>query len=242
VTPNFNSDDVSILLWNETSGAWDAQITKSVGGDPLDVNVGDANNDGLNDIVAANFITDNVSILLWNETSGAWDAQITKSVGGDPCDVEVGDANNDGENDIVVANYWDNTTSILLWKELVPPTWDEPLTDQTIEFGQSFFYDVNASDPSRIDRYWVDDTINFTIDGEGVITNNTALSIGDYRLLIYVNDMLGNENSAEIKITVEAVGNGSGGGQISGYLFIPLLLTISLSVAVIVRVKFGKER
>ena len=127
VTANFATfgptDDVSILLWSPISGDWYAQKTESVGNAPRSVFIGDADNDGYNDIVTANINDDNVSIILWNPISGDWDAQITKSVGIVPNCVFIGDANNDGYNDIVTANYDSNTTSILLWND-----WDTQIT------------------------------------------------------------------------------------------------------------------
>ncbi len=48
------------------AGDWDPQITKSVGGEPRCVFIGDANNDGFNDIATANGIDNTVSILLWS--------------------------------------------------------------------------------------------------------------------------------------------------------------------------------
>jgi len=94
---------------------WDTQITKAVGNYPRDPRVGDANNDGQNDIVTANDMDNTVSILCWNHTTGDWDAQITKTGVSRPLSVFIGDANNDGQNDIVVTNNHDNDISILCW-------------------------------------------------------------------------------------------------------------------------------
>jgi hypothetical protein len=72
----------------------------------------------------------------------------------------------------------------------------------TITEGESFFYNVNATDFSGIDSWWIDDTENFTIDEEGVITNNTALSLGDYSIGVWVNDTLGNTQQASFGLSV----------------------------------------
>ncbi len=103
------------------------QITKDVGAEPYSVCIGDANNDGQNDIVAANSAHDNVSILLWNTVIGDWDAQIPKKVGNNPYSVCIGDANNDGQNDIVTANIGHDNVSILLWNTTAGD-WDTQLT------------------------------------------------------------------------------------------------------------------
>ncbi len=84
-----------------------------------------------------------------------------------------------------------------------PPTWDESPTNHTIEFGDSFSYDVNASDTSGIDHYWVNDTVNFTVDINGEITNATYLAVGVYSLEIRACDPYNNNCSAIINITVE---------------------------------------
>ncbi|MFX0056032.1 MAG: nitrous oxide reductase family maturation protein NosD [Promethearchaeota archaeon] len=44
------------------------------------------------------------------------------------------------------------------------PTWDEEPTDQFHEFGQTFSYDLNASDAWGIDRYWTNATTYFSIN------------------------------------------------------------------------------
>ncbi len=128
-------DTVSILLWNPASGDWDPQITKSVGNGPSSSFIGDANNDGYNDIVTANFYDDDVSILLWNPISGDWDAQFTKTVGDTPTSVFIGDANNDGYNDIAAASFGYDYVSILLWNP-ISGDWDEqlkgPVGDQPV--------------------------------------------------------------------------------------------------------------
>lgn len=91
------------------------------------------------------------------------------------------------------------------------PSWDEIPTDQTISFNKSFRYDVNASDASGIDHYWINDTDNFIIDSNGVITNKTNLSVGSYWLEIRAYDPYENYNSTVIKITVESVENEDSG-------------------------------
>jgi len=119
VTVNeFVDETVSILLWNEISIDWDPLINKSVSPTPSSVFIGDADNDGQNDIITAIPEANNISILLWKGVSGDWDSQITRSVGNYPTAVFIGDANNDGYNDIVTVNYDGFTVSILLLNEI----------------------------------------------------------------------------------------------------------------------------
>ena len=89
--------------------------------------IGDANNDGQNDIVTANSNDNTVSILCWNTTAGDWDAKLTKSVGATSISVRIGDANNDGQNDIVLANQDHDTVSILLWNTITG-NWNPQIT------------------------------------------------------------------------------------------------------------------
>ncbi|GAH37760.1 unnamed protein product, partial [marine sediment metagenome] len=63
------------------------------------------------------------------------------------------------------------------------PEWDRGPGSKTINEGESFYYDVNASDTSGVD-YSIDDTVNFAITSEGVITNARSLSAGVYPLEI----------------------------------------------------------
>ena len=76
-------------------------------------------------------------------------------------------------------------------------------SDQTVEYGTPFNYDVNATDDTAIDTYFINDTTNFAINPTiGLITNNTILSIGTYDLNISVNDTSNNIISQIITITV----------------------------------------
>ncbi len=86
----------------------------------------------------------------------------------------------------------------------VPPTWDELPQDRVAPVLADFTYDVNASDNTAIDTYWLNDTTHFSINpSSGLITNTTALGLGSsYHIRIRVNDTSGNEIDANITITV----------------------------------------
>ncbi len=87
------------------------------------------------------------------------------------------------------------------------PHWDVTPTDQTVNYGADFSYDVGAGDNLEIDSYWVNDTTNFDISTEGLITNKTMLVPGIYSLNISVNDTSNNLLSAIIKITCQDLVN-----------------------------------
>ncbi len=202
VTSDISGGTISILSWNNTNNDWNELITKSAGGFPRDVCIGDANNDLKNDIVVVNEGSNTVSFLYWDATIENWNPRFTEEVGQIPRSVCIGDANNDGQNDVVSANAGDNTVSILMWYDHTSPTWDELPIDQVIEVDSTFFYDVNASDFSGIDHYWINDTMNFQLDINGIITNTTSLLTGKYWLEIRAYDIFNNSCSVSIKITV----------------------------------------
>lgn len=83
-----------------------------------------------------------------------------------------------------------------------PPTWDQMLENQNIERGDYFVYDIDASDPSGIDSWWVMDSQYFTIDSNGVIRNNTPLIVGVYSVSVHVNDTMGNVLTGYFTLTV----------------------------------------
>jgi hypothetical protein len=71
-----------------------------------------------------------------------------------------------------------------------------------IDAGTDFYYDLNATDYSGLDQWWINDTQNFAIDSEGVVTNNTQLAEGEYALRVGVNDTLGNTRHGTFVLTV----------------------------------------
>jgi hypothetical protein len=83
------------------------------------------------------------------------------------------------------------------------------LQNQTLNLGQSLNYDIDASDSSGIDSFYINWTNTFSIiPSTGVLTNISDLSIANYSVNVTVNDTLGNVNSA---ILVIRVINSSGG-------------------------------
>ena len=83
------------------------------------------------------------------------------------------------------------------------PIWISLPTDQIVEYGDSFFYVISASDLSGISYYWINDTINFNIDGNGILISNTTLPVGIYWLGIRAYDPYGLYCNVVIKITVQ---------------------------------------
>ncbi|MFX0100522.1 MAG: DUF2341 domain-containing protein [Candidatus Hodarchaeota archaeon] len=82
------------------------------------------------------------------------------------------------------------------------PSWDEEPMDQTIYFRYNFQYQVRVSDNVDVDEYWLDPNFHFGITSEGLIENFDILALGDYILVIHVNDTSGNEISISLTISV----------------------------------------
>ncbi|MFX1582105.1 MAG: hypothetical protein ACFFCJ_07765, partial [Promethearchaeota archaeon] len=83
------------------------------------------------------------------------------------------------------------------------PTWDEPATDQQFELGDMFSYNLNASDPSGISQWWLNDTTHFAIDSTGLITNVGLVPVGIHALEVRAYDPYSRYCSREFTITVE---------------------------------------
>ena len=71
------------------------------------------------------------------------------------------------------------------------PTWIEPLSNQLGEAGYPFQYDINATAPAPIAEWGIDDTTNFAIDSDGVVINAQFLAVGDYEVIVWVENIYG---------------------------------------------------
>ncbi|MFW9849345.1 MAG: nitrous oxide reductase family maturation protein NosD, partial [Candidatus Thorarchaeota archaeon] len=109
------------------------------------------------------------------------------------CEVKV----NDTSGNILSGNF------TLTIHEASPPNWDTIPINQIVEFGNGLYYDLDVTDFSDIDQWWINDTTSFNIDQDGTITNSTPLAVGTYSILISVSDIVGYIQSHEITITVE---------------------------------------
>ncbi|MFW9849807.1 MAG: hypothetical protein ACFFF4_11745, partial [Candidatus Thorarchaeota archaeon] len=87
-------------------------------------------------------------------------------------------------------------------EDTTPPNWIETPIDQIVEFGEHLSYDLNYTDLSGIDNWWVDDTARFSIDWTGQIRTLEILDVGRYGLRIFISDIYGNTLEAGIIIEV----------------------------------------
>jgi len=86
--------------------------------------------------------------------------------------------------------------------DISAPTWTQEPVTQYLEFGDTFSYDLNASDSSGIDNWWLGDDTYFSVDGTGLITENAPLEVGVYTIAVFVNDTLGNTLSCSVLVLV----------------------------------------
>ncbi|MHA2148038.1 MAG: cadherin repeat domain-containing protein [Candidatus Thorarchaeota archaeon] len=150
--------------------------------------------------------TDSAGIQSWwiNNTSqfsidssGVITNRISVDVGYYGIEVRVYDTQNNYQTAIFQVTVRDTTS----------PTWTPALSDQIIEFGQPFNYDVSASDLSGIASYLISPISFFSIDISGEITNKTNLTVGVYGLTISAFDPYNNFVSTPITITVQDTTN-----------------------------------
>lgn len=77
------------------------------------------------------------------------------------------------------------------------------ITNQTVEYGEAFGYQVNATDDVAIDTYWLSGTTALAINQSGYITNTTKLIRNNiYPMYVHVNDTAGHETAVYFEVTV----------------------------------------
>ncbi|MBT3324403.1 hypothetical protein HN681_03140 [archaeon] len=79
------------------------------------------------------------------------------------------------------------------------------ITNQTLSVGSPFSYTLNGTDTIEFDCYSVNDSTNFDLGCDGVLSNNTYLDVGLYWLNITLNDTVNNLNSSLMWVNVTAV-------------------------------------
>ncbi|MFW9963892.1 MAG: right-handed parallel beta-helix repeat-containing protein [Candidatus Sifarchaeia archaeon] len=137
-----------------------------------------------------------------------------------------------------VSGHSINTTSSADVTDTTAPSWISAPTSQQITVGQSFSYQVTATDVSGIGGYSVNDTAQFQISATGLITNMVPLEIGVYGLEITVVDSYGNELTSTITITV-VVATPDG---LDPIMLIVLGASAGVIILIIAMVVYGKKR
>jgi parallel beta-helix repeat protein len=115
-------------------------------------------------------------------------------------------------------------------QDTTPPTWVTPPTDQNLVYAVPLDHRLEVTDLSGIDRWVLDDPVNFTISNTGWLTNARLLAPGIYSLTISVFDPYDNELSATISITVQAP-------LISPAIFVPFTIVIPVAVKRVIKTR-----
>ncbi|MEK6926018.1 MAG: hypothetical protein AABW50_01950 [Nanoarchaeota archaeon] len=89
--------------------------------------------------------------------------------------------------------------------DISKPVWVVEPQNQTLNETQSFQYDIEAGDNIAIDKYFINDNVNFSINQSGFIQNITVLQPLNYTLNISVNDTSNNILSKVIWINVNSI-------------------------------------
>ncbi len=91
-----------------------------------------------------------------------------------------------------------------LVKTRYPLVWDPAPTDQTVPYGLPLAYDVNASSHFSIASWIINDTTQFAINSNGVVSFALPLPAGVYGLRVSVIDVVGSEIYGVFSVTIEA--------------------------------------
>ncbi|MFW9864245.1 MAG: nitrous oxide reductase family maturation protein NosD, partial [Candidatus Thorarchaeota archaeon] len=81
------------------------------------------------------------------------------------------------------------------------PVWTEVPEDQIVEYGNDFVLDLNATD-LLLDSWWVNDTMHFTVNRDGMMMATDILQVGTYGVQVWVNDTSNNIISTTFTVTV----------------------------------------
>ena len=154
---------------------------------------------------------------LWNESFGSWDYDL-HCYGLADCSLGIAVYGTPH----TIANCYEGWLIII--PDDVAPTWNPAPADQTVLSGLPFSYDLNATDGQGLASWTINDTTNFAIDADGVVTNAVVLAVGTYNLRVTVSDPADNTLTGTFKVTVVAV------------LMPPIFLYIGIAVVAIILV------
>ena len=109
---------------------------------------------------------------------------------------------------VTVRNQYDDVLTALFTLQVednILPTWIELPSDQVVEIGDTFLYDVNATDLSIPLYYWLEPSPYFEINSAtGQIQNNDTLpAYVDLPVHVFVRDAEGLETDIEFTVTPE---------------------------------------
>jgi hypothetical protein len=106
--------------------------------------------------------------------------------------------------EIVATDYFNNSISAevtVVVQDTTAPTIMNPTIYVLVEEGESLSLNLTSYDFSGIDSYSVNDT-RFSISDNGIITNGSALLIGNYSLKVSITDIYGNTEILDVTVVV----------------------------------------
>jgi len=101
-----------------------------------------------------------------------------------------------------VSGHWLANQSTLTVVDTMAPSWTVTPEDQTVDYNVALSYQLQASDPSGIESWAVNNTVSFAISSSGLLTNATALDPGIYYVEVTVTDEYSHSVTVTIMITV----------------------------------------
>lgn len=101
----------------------------------------------------------------------------------------------------ISGHYLGNASNVYV-EDLTPPSDIEGPIHITISFGENISVQYSAFDPSGIDEWAVNDTVNFAIDSSGRLINVITLPVGEYVIRISVSDIFNHTTYLDVRVTV----------------------------------------
>ncbi|MFW9812780.1 MAG: hypothetical protein ACFFF9_09995 [Candidatus Thorarchaeota archaeon] len=138
----------------------------------------------------------------------------------------------------------------IIVQDTTAPTWDTALQDQSIDYGEDFVYDLDASDLAGLASWSVDNT-EFSVDSEGRVRNLITLAPGLHAVTVSVTDVNGNILQGEFTVTVgdrpaATTQTTTTGGQVTPGIFdsaLPFVAGVGVTIAVVALVcAMGRRR
>jgi len=147
----------------------------------------------------ANDVTPN-NVIQTSNGELDFSVDVHSYVTGDTCYLDIRDANRADTDD--TTNSWTIDRVFLLLTE-PEPMWDDIPADMVLEYAQPLGYQMNATLLPASDSWWLNDSVNFAIDGSGFITNASILSVGTFGVQVSVNDTWGRTITDDFMLTVQ---------------------------------------
>jgi len=185
-----------IIIEDATSPTWVIVSPNQslVHGEPLDIEFTIADLSGISRWELNDTINFRLTATYTNISSVA---RLTSTTNFDPGVYGVSITVYDIHNNLVTTEF-----IVIVGTEKTAPVWVLAPIDETVDYGTPYVQRLGAYDSSGVDHWWLNDTVHFSIDEDGVIRNSTVLEPGIYQLEVRAYDPYDNYCSANLTITV----------------------------------------